>query len=166
MQSVTITSLTSAAGRGNVAMTAEMPGLPALSMLESDGLVLSRSPWAGGGASGEVPGPAGLLLHRSRLVRTALDLAEHHPRVGPIVIWPDGVPLDLTALALATATVLQAHRTAGAPPPVVCPVRPPMGRARMAIRHQVRADLGGDAAVELIVWEPLVSHPAVTSAAA
>ena len=39
--------------------------------------------------------------HRSYLVRTALDMVRLYPEVGPVAIWPHGVPADWTALALA-----------------------------------------------------------------
>ncbi|MDT3444471.1 hypothetical protein [Pseudofrankia sp. BMG5.37] len=128
-------------------VSAEVPTLVAL---DGDGLVLSGAPWCAS-TRGE-DGPVGLLLHRRSLVPVALSLAEHHPAAGPISVWPEGVPSQLTAVALAVGCLLRAFRPAGGPAPVMCAVRPPMRRTRPVIRHRVTTDLDGDQA-RLTVWE-------------
>jgi len=146
----------------------EQVAVPVLEALAGDGLVLSRTLHPGG----PVDGPASVTyMHRSSLVRSALAFARMWPQVAPVVIWPSGVPAWSTALALATAHVLDAHRPVGPVPAVVCAVCPPMRRTRPSVRHHVRAAVGGRV-VELVVWELLLperadrASPAVVAASA
>ncbi|OHV64170.1 hypothetical protein [Pseudofrankia sp. BMG5.36] len=141
--------------------------VPTLAVLGGDGLVLSQAPWrtSASGEDGPV-GPVGLLLCRRSLVPVALSLAGHHPAAGPIAVWPEGVPAELTAVALAVGCLLRKVRPAGGPAPVMCAVRPPMRRTRLVIRHRVTTDLDGEQAL-LTVWEvPLPGRGASEAARA
>jgi len=153
MTTVAITFPGAAGGR----VTGEVRGLEGLG---ADGLVLSRAPWPSPGhdSSG---GSAGLLLPRSVLVRVALELAERHPQVGPIVIWPRGVPAEQAAVALAVGALLHAHRPVGGAPPVTCAARPPTRRTRPVLRHLAHVtsdrDVCGSGTVERTVWEVMTA---------
>ncbi|OHV45344.1 hypothetical protein [Pseudofrankia sp. BMG5.36] len=159
--------MTAAGGRPARAVTIEIGGradgpviLPVLAPLETDGLVLTR-PLGSDPADGTHRGWATVeYLPRSRLVRWAFELARCDPGVGPVAVWPHGVPAEWTTVALVVGWVLASARPVGSAPLVVCAVRPPMRKTRPALRHPVRADVGGQL-VELTVWEILAPRPLV-----
>jgi len=133
--------------------------LPVLAPPETDGLVLSRRPGADPADTTERGWATVEYLHRSRLVRWALELARCCPEVGPVAVWPREVPAEWTTVALMVGGVLASGRPVGSIPPVVCAIRPPMRRTRPAICHPVHADVEGQA-VTLTVWEILMPHVA------
>ncbi|MBL7502296.1 hypothetical protein I6A84_19450 [Frankia sp. CNm7] len=133
--------------------------LPALVPLGTDGLVLSRS-LGSDPTDAQGRGWATVTcLSRRSLVRAALDLVRVCPEVGPVAVWPAGVPAEWTALALVVGGIVSGDRPVGSVPPVVCAVCPPTRKSRPSVRHAVRADLGGRA-TELTVWELLAATPA------
>ncbi|MBL7522803.1 hypothetical protein I6A84_33135 [Frankia sp. CNm7] len=140
--------------------------VPVLSPPDGDSVVLARSPWARNRNDGG-PGPLAVVwLHRAYLVRFALCFATECPQVETVVIWPLGVPPELSAAAFTVGRALGARRPAGGAPLITCPVRPPMRRTRPALQHKVTADVNRQT-FELIVWElvvPAAVHPAVAAA--
>ncbi|MBL7498643.1 hypothetical protein [Frankia nepalensis] len=129
--------------------------LPELRALKADGLVLGRSPGSDPVDGGGCGWATVEYLSRPYLVRLAFEFARHYPEAGPVVLWPLGVAVELTAVACAVGGLLVGVRPVGLVAPVVCAVRPPMRRSRLARCHDVRADLDG-CAVSLVVWELVV----------
>jgi hypothetical protein len=125
--------------------------LPVLAPLGQDGLLLARPFGPGPAGSVSTRRPGVLLVPRRLLVRFALDIVSGHPEVGPVAVWPAGVPATWTAVALAFGDLLGRGRPPGSAP-VVCAGDPPTRKTRPTIRHQVRAEIGGRP-LGLSVWE-------------
>jgi hypothetical protein len=136
-------------------ITAPLPSLPRRPA--GGGLVLTHSPWPNSPGDPKT-GYLRIGGERSRLATFAIMFAQIYPHVGPVVIWPDEADDEPTAFALLIGHIL-AERRPGAPrPPIVCAVRPPVGRKRTLIRHQIRADRPTGAET-LTIWEMVVPPP-------
>ncbi|MBL7486761.1 hypothetical protein I6A60_38215 [Frankia sp. AgB1.9] len=134
--------------------------VPVLAPLGRDGLALTR-PF---GSDPRGAGSAGVAyIPRPLLVRWALEIVATCPEVGPVAVWPHGVAVEQTALALAVGGLLAAARPVGSVAPVVCAARPPIRRSRPTASYEVRAEVEGRR-VDLAVWEvfPFARPTAVT----